>query len=80
MDTDEIVRQSSRAEDKCWRPPSVDLVKINFDGAVFVKKIVNLIICLNILVRKKYCLNVLFTMNNLTKNIHKMHYLKHISV
>ena len=59
----------------------MDLVKINFDGAVFVKKkIVNLIICLNILVRKKYCLNVLFTMNNLTKNIHKMHYLKHISV
>ena len=38
MDTDEIVRQSSRAEDKCWRPPSMDLVKINFDGAVFVKK------------------------------------------
>ena len=34
----EIVRQGVRAEEKCWRPPSVELVKINFDGAVFANE------------------------------------------
>ncbi|XP_075650250.1 uncharacterized protein LOC142620837 [Castanea sativa] len=38
VDTDEIVRQSSRAEGKRWRPPPVELVKINFDGAVFTNE------------------------------------------
>ena len=38
VDTDEIVRQCDRAEGKRWRLPFMELVKINFDGAVFANE------------------------------------------
>ena len=38
VDPVEVVRQGVRAEEKRWRPPSVELVKINFDGAVFANE------------------------------------------
>ena len=38
MDSDEVMRLCDKVEEKRWRPPSVELVKINFDGMVFANE------------------------------------------
>ena len=38
MDPVEVMRQGVRAEEKRWRPPSMELVKINFNGVAFANE------------------------------------------